>query len=190
MGHPTNRTMTDSLLEIARDFYTRWRALAHEVLLVKSQICRKRLGHAMRETQKDRDHVLMKCTLHCCQWKLHGADLTNRVSDGTVCTPAEPRLAADCLQRPLPPRGGSHCGGGWHSLQAGAPGVHPAPCVAYLPRHQRFSSASQWLHHVPFALLRRSMATWWRAHQPSWLAGGVGSGAWLGAAGWSLLAAA
>ena len=42
---------------------------------------------------------------------------------------------------------------------------------------------------MPFALLRRSIATWWRAHQPSWLAGGVGSGAWLGAAGWSLLAA-
>ena len=36
---------------------------SHETLLVKSQICRKRLGHAMRETQKDRDHAPMKCTL-------------------------------------------------------------------------------------------------------------------------------
>ena len=69
-------------------------------------------------------------------------------------------------------------------------GRPPGALRAYFPRHQRFSSASQWLHHVPFALLRRSIATWWRAHQPSWLAGGVGSGAWLGAAGWSLLAAA
>ena len=34
-----------------------------ETLLVKSQICRKRLGHAMLETQKDRDHVPMKCPL-------------------------------------------------------------------------------------------------------------------------------
>ena len=100
------------------------------------------------------------------------------------------RLAAACRQRPLPPRGGSSLcvAAGTRSWQgAGRP---PGALRRYLPRHQRFSSASQWLNHVPFALLRRSMATWWRAHQPSWLAGGVGSGAWLGAAGWSLLAAA
>ena len=39
-------------------------------------------------------------------------------------------------------------------------GRPPGARRPYLPRHQRFSSASQWLNHVPFALLRRSMATW------------------------------
>ena len=39
------------------------RRATNVTLLVKSQICRKRLGHAMLETQKDRDHVPMKCTL-------------------------------------------------------------------------------------------------------------------------------
>ena len=88
-----------------------------------------------------------------------------------------------------PPRGGSSARVAALPVRGRGAGLPPGALRPYLPRHQRFSSASQWLNHVPFALLRRSMATWWRAHQPSWLAGGVGSGAWLGAAGWSLLAA-
>ena len=74
---------------------------------------------------------------------------------------------------------------GWRLAPAPGRGAGRPPGArrAYLPRHQRFSSASQWLNHVPFALLRRSMATWWRAHQPSGLAGGVGSGRLAGGSG-------
>jgi hypothetical protein len=46
-------------------------------------------------------------------------------------------------------------------------GRPPGALRRYFPRHQRFSAASQWLSHVPLALLRRSMATWWRVHHPS-----------------------
>jgi hypothetical protein len=47
-------------------------------LLVKSQICRKQLGYAIFETQKDRDLAPVKRALQ--QWKFYCHDLTNRVN--------------------------------------------------------------------------------------------------------------
>ena len=73
---------------------------------------------------------------------------------------AEPRTAPDGFQRPLPPRCGSQLRGRGHRAPPGA-------LRRDVSRHQRLSSASQWLTHVPLALLRRSITTPWRClHRP------------------------
>src|SRR2546422_5334958 len=41
-----------------------------------------------------------------------------------------------------------------------------ARLYGHLPLQERFSLASQWLYHAPFALLRCSIVTPWRAQYP------------------------